>query len=227
MRIFAFEGRKIPEEQMEEINKEAVLAEDLQHVFENIIKYENKVKLNKWSVNVVKDNFEQLKEIIDAQKTLEEKQKENTIVGQIGQNLMWLSSGAYSYMPSLYSAEQERANEKPPEQSDQIQERPSEDQDEDGGQVQAKALAQQLENMSDTASFKDPIVEDEFEDAIDYPEASESFFDKEQAQPIVSASQLNPDQMVDLDKSSSTPFEQLSQGNNPNNTSFVTATAGR
>ena len=70
-------------------------------------------------------------------------------------------------------------------------------------------------------------MEDEFEDAIDYPEASESFFDKAEARPIVNASQLNPDQTADLNKSSSTPFEQLSQGNNPNNTSFVTATGGR
>lgn len=51
---------------MEEINKEAALPEELQHVFESIIKYENKVKLNKWSVSVVKENFDLLKEIIDA-----------------------------------------------------------------------------------------------------------------------------------------------------------------
>ena len=57
---------------------------------------------------MVKDNFKELKEIIDQHKTLEEKQKQNTIVGQIGSNLYWLSSGAYSYMPSLYSNAEEK-----------------------------------------------------------------------------------------------------------------------
>jgi len=110
VRILAFEGKQIPDDKMAEINEEAIVDdEDLNEVFESIMKYENKVKLNKWSVNVVKENFDQLKAIIDAQKTLEEKQYENTIVGQIGQNLMWLSSGAYSYMPTLYATEQTNA----------------------------------------------------------------------------------------------------------------------
>lgn len=39
---------------------------------------------------------------------------------------MWLSSGAYSYMPSLYSTEEPQGGDKPPEEGDQIEDKPPE-----------------------------------------------------------------------------------------------------
>ena len=74
-------------------------------VYVSLVKYENQLRLKKWTGRVVNNHFDELNEINNARKKEKNEGNQGSMVSYIGSTIGWLGSGVSSYGASYLGAQ--------------------------------------------------------------------------------------------------------------------------